>query len=238
MKKLVIMLIVAMLVGWNAVAERDYFTELRELGIDISDEAEGYARNEMETYKNYGFQDATQIENCMTILFLLGMGKYNKENDSTTPLTDSVYAFDMEMTWIQEGYVDVLDAVMRMSGGTVKIQNISIEIDDDMAEAGWGTFPISFEMNGEACSYTARLDTDWMDPGFLDFLNEKLKGLGDGRQLWFATENLQGIVMFYRDKAWIDRFSAATGIDFFGGMNEEVSVDPFAFLGDWLTGKD
>ena len=77
-----------------------------------------------------------------------------------------------------------------------------------------------------------------MDPGFLDFLNEKLKGLGDGRQLWFATENLQGIVMFYRDKAWIDRFSAATGIDFFGSMNEEVSVDPFAFLGDWLTGKN
>ena len=78
-----------------------------------------------------------------------------------------------------------------------------------------------------------------MDPVFLDYLNEKLKAIGDGRQLWFTTDDLQCFVMLYRDKAWIDRLSAATGIGFFDSMKAEVSVDPFAFLGvGWVTGKD
>ena len=141
----------------------------------------------------------------------------------------------MEMAWVNEGYELILDAVKRLSGRSVDIQNVNIEIDDATVEAGWGTFPITFEMNGEECSYTARLDRDWMDLGFLDYMNEKLKGIGDGRQLWFATDNGQAIVMFYRDKAWAERFSAATGIAFFDSMTDEMSIDPLSFLKDWLS---
>ena len=234
MKKLIMLLIIAMIMGRSAMAERDYFAELRRLGIEISDGAEEYVRSEMESYKNYGFSDKAQMDNYMMVLFLLGMGKYNYEDNSIMPITDSVYAFDMEMTWVNEGYELVLDAVKRLSGGNVDIRNINIVIDDATAEAGWGTIPITFEMNGELCSYTARLDTDWMDPGFLDFINEKVKGIGDDRQLWFATDNGQGLVMFYRDKAWVNQFSAATGIVFFDSMTDEMSIDPLSLLKDWL----
>ena len=61
-----------------------------------------------------------------------------------------------------------------------------------------------------------------------------MKGIGDGRQLWFATDNGQGLVMFYRDKAWVNQFSAATGIVFFDSMIDEMSIDPLSLLKDWL----
>ena len=201
------------------MAEGNVFDTLRGLDIEISEDAEHGVQasidemaREYEEYLAQGFEFGRDSD-IVEVLCLLGSGKYTHETDIITPWTDSVYAFDVEMTWIEEGYALLLDAVKRMSGGSIDIEDVSVEIGEAALEQGWGQFPLRFTMNGEPCEFTLQLSTDWMDLHILDDLNRELVKRDSEKKLWFTHDGGQGIILFYRDKAWVDRFQQATGVE-------------------------
>lgn len=244
-KRLFLML-VALMMMCNAVAlsKASIFDVLRGLDIDISEDAERAVRDEMEEslaqYSQYMEYAGRNIEvpafdDYTWVMTYLGMGVYEPETDSFVPLTNGLYAFDMEMTWVEEGYELLLDAVERMSGGSIDIEDIRIEIDDAVFEAGWGEFPLRFTMNGEAHEYTLRLTSDWMDISVLDRLNEDLAQYGDPRRLWFLYDEGQGMILFYRDRTWVEKFQSVTGLRLMDHTGESPVGDLGEALGDWLA---
>ena len=198
---------------------------LRRLDIDISEDAEKLVRHDLEEarsfYPNLGAED---LLDYASILTCLGAGDYDRATWAMVPVTDGVYAFDTEMFSIEEGYMDLLGAVERMSGGSIRIEGCRIDIDEEMWTRGKGRFPIEFSLNGQPCSYMARMDTDWMDLGLLDFLDERVKNLGDGRQLWFMHDGGQGVILFYRDAEWAARFEEATGCRLYASRSEVMGL--------------
>ena len=244
MKRLLCLVLALMwVVGASALCETSAYDRLRGLGIEIPEESERIVRAEMdqihEEYRQYHGPDLfiPVEEDLMTIMCLLGTGEYIKETDSFRTLTDGLYAFDMEMTWIQEDYERLLDAVERMSGGTIDIEDISIEIDEAILDEGQGTFPLRFTMNGDPCEYTLELNTDWMDLRVLDYLNRDIGKYDDRRRLWLMYDGGQGMIVFYRDEAWAKRFRQETGFRLMDKIDEEEGTGGLAdFLGKLVFG--
>ena len=198
---------------------------LRRLDIEISDDAEKLVRRDLSEVRSY-YPNAGVEEflDYTYILSWLGTGDYDRATWAMVPVTDGVYAFDTEMFSIEEGYMDLLGAVERMSGGSIGIADFRIAIDDEMWTRGKGRFPIEFSLNGQPCRYMARLQSDWMDLGLLDYLGDKVKAVDDGRQLWFMHDGGQGMIMFYRDAEWAARFEAATGCRLYANQAEVMGL--------------
>ena len=230
-------------VGASALCEISAYDRLRGLGIEVPEESECIVQAWMdqinEEYRQYLGEGVviSADEELVTIMSLLGTGEYIRETDSFRTLTDGLYAFDMEMTWIEEGYERLLDAVERMSGGTIDIEDISIEIDEAILDEGEGEFPLRFTMNGDPCEYTLELDTDWMDIRVLDYLNRDIGKYDDRRRLWSMFDEGQGLIVFYRDGAWAKRFRQETGFRLMDNVDEEEGAGGVAdFLGKLVFG--
>ena len=56
------------------------------------------------------------------------------------------------------------------------------------------------------------MDYDWYDLDALEQLNEIILDADTGKQLWFASDGGQGLLVFYADAQWSGNFFAATGI--------------------------
>ena len=222
--------------------EVNVFDTLRGLDIEISAEAERGVQEGIDemtrSYEQYLAQglEPGREEEIIEALFLLGDGRYDAQKDVITPWTDSVYAFDMEMTWIEEGYELLLNAVERMSGGAVDIENVNVDIGEDLWNKGWGEFPLRFTMNGEPCEFKLTLNTDWMDLRIIDDLNRELVKRDPEKKLWFTSADGQSLILFYRDRAWAERFQRETGLELSDVMYENP-IDRFSSeLWDLLGG--
>ena len=160
-----------------------------------------------------------------TILAWVGYGDFDYETGNTTHYSDDLYAFDTEMYDVEGGYLELLYAVERLSGGAVEIENYEIEIGEDLFLRGEGEFPISFELNGQACEYTAKLQTDWMDCGIINYINRILKEQGFAESIWSMYDGGQGLVIFYNDSDWARSFEAATGCELVRGVETYTVFD-------------
>lgn len=226
---------ILMLMGCASASSllEENFALLESLGIEFSEEdKEMISRSIDETLANYpedllkkfGF-DRDRFSDIPTILSWLGYGDTDYETGITTYSSDDVFAFDTEMYDVEGGYLELLNAVERMSGGAADIGNCEIEISEDLFMKGEGSFPIRFELNGQACEYTAKLQTDWMDCEIINYINRILKEQGIKESIWSMFDTGQGTVIFYNDADWAKEFEAATGCELTRGTETFTYFD-------------
>ena len=143
------------------------------------------------------------------LLYAFGMGDYDYDAGVWTPTSDRVYAFDMEVFFINSMYTDFLKGVEAINRGEFEITGVS----EDTSKADWdtntGTQTIRFEYDGHPYEYAAKFDGDWLDMGVVAFMNGVFEAEGNPKRLYCFGDQVQ--VIFYDTPEWVARFTEATG---------------------------
>lgn len=183
---------------------------LRELGLEIPEELTDALREQMESYE-YGSL-YTEGYPYVSLLSALGMPKRDTGTWEITEYSDQAYWFDFEGWDISTDYLEILKGVQAISGGEIVFTEMEENTDDVDWEKGTGTIQVSFLLNGRPCEYIARMEYDWIDPGFLTYLMKELAGMKTGKKLYACSDHGQGCILFYREEAWAEEFVKRTGM--------------------------
>lgn len=158
-----------------------------------------------EEYRQYS-------DKTIDLLTALGYGTYDPETWAWSPSSSDVYAFDMEVLNVDSMYTDFLRGVAALGDGELDFADLEENLDRVNWEQGTGKRSVSFTWNGESFCLNAEMMNDWFDVRVLDDLNGILAPRCGGKQLYFASDGGQMILVFYRDQAWADSFEDVTGI--------------------------
>ena len=169
--------------------------------------------------------DTTLQEYAMALLVLGGMGKWDEHYDNWQPLSRHVYAFDAEIFDVENMYRDILQGIQSIVPGvtfdniqedlsqmTEDMMDPSIDIEElitqgeevDFESLGMSVLPtdgqrsVSFLCNGNPYSVTLASYGDWLNPEFMDFVDEVLQKEAPGKRLCCMQMPLgQEVVVLY-----------------------------------------
>ena len=159
-------------------------------------------REAMEEWPEAGYGD---------LLALVGWGEFDPETWEWSPTSNQVYALDTEVFNIDRMYIDFFQGLLSISGGELPITDV---VQDDSQvdwDRGTGTFSISLNYGEKPYAFIAEAQSDWLDVGILEKVNNMLKKEGVEKRFYATWNSLQGITVFYQDKAWVRQFEGATG---------------------------
>lgn len=193
----------------NSMSYAQIAEALEEFGIhdipqSVIDMLESYAGEYDPLY-------TPEINKCLELLSLTGMGEYNYFSGDRTPTQCGVYWFDTEVVYTDTMYTDFLLGVQALDPEALSFTDIEETASDLVAQTGWTVHSVSFTWNGRQYTLTGNSIYDWFDLDVAAQLNRILKG--SGKQLYYAWDRGQGYLVFYGDKAWAKAFEQATGID-------------------------
>lgn len=158
-----------------------------------------------EEYRQYS-------DKTLDLLTALGYGSYDPETWEWLPSSSDVYAFDMEALNVDSMYTDFLRGVAALGGGELDFTDFEENLDQVNWEQGTGKRSVSFTWNGERFQLNAKMMNDWFDVSVLDDLNGIIAPRCGGKQLYFAYDGGQMILVFYCDQAWAGSFEDMTGL--------------------------
>lgn len=181
--------------------------KLGTLGIDIPEELDM-----LEITKGMlGMPEEVMeaMEECQLIGMLLshiGNGKYDYTDWSWMPLSNQVYAFDMEVFNVSSMYTMFLQGIQAITGDDISITDISEDCSKVDFEKGCGTQTVRFQCNGKPYQYDAAVNYDWFDVGMLCFMDRVVREQNTGKYLFIASDGYQGCVLLYQTKEWSGKF--------------------------------
>lgn len=183
---------------------------LTELGLSIPADMERLLQEELAEYGWTDFEFSWPM-----LLSGIGMGDFCPESGKMEPWTDSFFAFDAEMYDIGGDYGTFLENAARISGGGIQVSDFRCEIDAENEEKWIRDEPavigLDFVLNGRPLHYDAALMSDWMDCAIIDFVNAALEETDGEARLWCMFDGCQGMIVFYGDGEWAQRFEEETG---------------------------
>lgn len=182
---------------------REIAEELEPLGISISEDT----LDELEDYSSDSY------DNALDLLCYEGMGQYDDYTWEWTPSTSGVYWFDAEFFNLDTMYTDFLTGVSAMS------EDLDFEnIREDYSDVDWytstGTILISFDWNGQHYVMEAECNGDWFNSDVLCELMEIVQSKGCGGELAYTYDGGQGFLLFYGERAVINKLAYKTGLNF------------------------
>ncbi len=139
-----------------------------KLGISIEIDKIG------QILKEHSFDHCkTGGELAAELLVRLGEGHYNYDTYEWTPLTDQLYAFDLEIFDISHIYTLFLQGIQSI------VPDIEItEIEEDLSglnDGLDGERKVSFLCNGHPYSFTLVGMHDWFDVNMLDYMQQVIQ---------------------------------------------------------------
>lgn len=145
-----------------------------------------------------------------SLLSTIGMGDYD-DDWNWFPNNKTVYAFDIEVFNLPEMYTDFLAGVSFIGNGELNFTNIVEDLSNVNEEKGTGYRTISFDWNDERFTIQTKEMNDWFDLNFANQLNKIIIEHSTGKQLYFADDGYQFVIVFYRDTNWANDFTKRTG---------------------------
>lgn len=206
MKKLLTLLLAVMLLlnAGLALAEQPDEVAMRrarqaveKLGYSISDEAFAMAleqhRMMQAWYAQSGLQEATdQGDLVYQLLLCQGIGEYDYDTLTWTPMSDKIYVFDAEFFNIVGMYTEFLQGVQAIMPDA---QITAVREDlSGMDEYLDGSRKVYFDFNGHSYVVTLKSDGDWLNGEIIDFLNQVLKTEGMAKRLHIVSDGWDQMV--------------------------------------------
>lgn len=179
---------------------------LEELELTVPEELAKELKADAD-YRSY-----IEAEPFYDLLTVCGMPAWDSETYETVGYSDQSYWFDFEGWDISTDYIEILKGVQALADGTLTITDMEEDTGGLRWEEGTGSIRITFQINGTPCAYTAAVDNDWIDPGFLTYLQKALDKEDGARRLYACSDNGQGCILFYRTDSWAEQFTQKTGI--------------------------
>lgn len=145
-----------------------------------------------------------------SLLSAIGMGDYD-DDWNWSPNNKTVYVFDIEVFNLAEMYTDFLAGVSFIGNDELNFTNIVEDLSNVNEDKGTGYRTVSFDWNDERFTIQAKEMNDWFDLDFANSLNEIIIAHGSGKQLYFADDGYQFVIVFYQDAEWAKDFTKRTG---------------------------
>ena len=192
----------------NHMSYQQIADKLEDMGITGADEK--LIATLEEEYGDLSRDNYYPNAEVQLMLAYLGEGKYSNRN-GWTPSQNGVYWFDLEAWDPAYMYTYCLEGISALDPDLLQFHDIQETYDRSAISTGIGTAEVSFTFNKETHTISVDVEYDWFDPAFLDALNQII-GNPDGKQLYFASDAGQGLLVFYRDAQWAKNFTRLTGI--------------------------
>lgn len=189
--------------SYQAIAE-----ELEDLGITGIDDA---LIAELEAYdQEYDYVYSYDFGNkALDMLCWAGMGEYDLDTWEWTPSDSGVYWFDMEVLSPDTMFTDLLTGIRALDPQALNFTNIAEDCPTP------GVQEVSFQWNGKSHALKGNVESDWIDMRVVAALAELVQVENTGKQLYFAYDGGQGMLVFYSTPQWSEAFADATGIQLF-----------------------
>ena len=171
---------------------------LEDLGFVFTEEA----RQRMEEMPESGYSD---------FLASVGMGEFNYETGEWMPLSDQVYALDIEVFDESTMYPLFFQGLLSISGSEVPITDV---IQDDSQvnwEEGTGLRQVKLNYNGKPYTIDTEAMFDWLDCSILRSVNDILVQEGASKRYYAMWNNFQGMTILFFSPEEAKAFERATG---------------------------
>lgn len=170
---------------------------LRSLEICIPQELAATLRQELDSqHAELHLPPVTSQEYALQLLMVLGMGEFDPEDDSWTPTSSELYAFDTEFYDIDTMYTLFLKGVSAIVPGFTPTEITETPIEDCEAS---GIKIVSLSLNGHSYQHDLTYQGDWFDGDAIAWVNDVLRQEGFPGQLYACFDGLQGILLLYGD---------------------------------------
>ena len=176
--------------------------ELRDMGIDVPDEAVEKTEEEMASFQKelsaigYEYTEPS-YEFASNLLMIIGMGEYDYDTGIWTPTSSKVYAFDAEIFDIDHMYHLFLQGVSSIVPGFEPV-DIHESIEENTDDS-YGKTTVSFVLNGNKYEHELCFMGDWFDEDAIDWINEVLAQEGFEYRLYKFYDWKQGLLLLYGD---------------------------------------
>ena len=179
----------------------DIMEQFDILGVSIE-------RDKIEqALKEYSFDFCkTNGELSAALLVRLGEGHYNYDTYEWSPLTDQLYAFDLEIFDISHMYTLFLQGVqsivpdIEITGIEEDLSGLNNDLD--------GKRKVSFLCNGHPYSFTLVGMHDWFDVNMLDYMQQVIQAENCPYELHYFFTIGQDVALYYGMKEKADRIEA------------------------------
>lgn len=148
------------------------------------------------------------------LLYTSGCGEWNNISEKYEQISKEVYAFDMEAMDISEEYITILNGIQEIGEGDFIFTDGKEDTSKVDMENGTGKIMITYQCNGVPCEYEAKMQYDWVDPGFIVTVSEQLEKQIPDKKLYYLFDDQQGMIVFWRDAAWGKQFLEVIGLEF------------------------
>ena len=105
----------------------------------------------------------------------------------------TVHFFDMELSNLENPYEELISKYKDISHG----EFAPTEISDDFKVVQKGKTTLKFKLNGEQITKTFKVDRDWIDPEFFDFVDTlTAKNKLPGKFYWLYTGGQEALIIY------------------------------------------
>jgi len=164
------------------------YRKLNEIGLSV-DTNKSEAVKSMQMYPQEMLDDLGE-EEIITFLF---------------PCLSFSNAFTLELEGLS--YSEFLCRVQKISNGELYFESINEDMSEEVVTSGQGECIVSFKYNGNDYKYTAKVMYDWMDRGFISYLNKIFEGSGNEKRLVFFGDP-NGYLLAYLDPEFCKKAKA------------------------------
>ncbi len=188
----------------------------------------------IETLRNWGFslddeilreaemqlKPGTDIRELDTasLLFLLGLGKYDNLTDEWEPFSHDVYIIDAEVVSIDRMYTNILTGIaaivpdIRITGVEEDLSGMTVEmVPNEIGRLTDGKRTVSFQCNGHPYSIELVSYGDWVNEEFFSFMDQVLEQEHCPHQLIQMTVYGQYVAMVYGPYELAERIYSILG---------------------------
>lgn len=164
-------------------------------------------------------QWGTQVISSDPNELLMVLGGVRKIGDSWERLSDDVIHFDLECVDDSNSYTSMLEQLVALSKGALKMVNIHCDIDRKRKEAS-----VSFQYNDADCKWDLVYNDDWFDIGVVLKMNSILMNAGS-TQFFYINDppDEQGVIVVFSSQETIWELNLLTDFPFILNVGENSS---------------
>lgn len=138
------------------------------------------------------------------LLEMIGMGEEDEETGKWIPSSNKVYAFDSEVSDVDNMYTHFIEGVLAISNQEFGITEIEEVIEEDERHY------IKFQYNDHSYEFVGETEGDWMDCRIIDFMNQVFVKENNSKFLLCMPNESQGFNILYNTQEWAMTFAEKT----------------------------
>ena len=182
---------------------------LEKLGFDeVDEEILLYLE---DRWSDYEYDELPYIDKVSDLLWEIGCGSYEEDSWEFVPSSDDVYAYWEEFENGETMYDEFLRGIGALGDGELDFTIVKDNTDNMDLDELTGTRELTLSWNGEEYTFTAAVDGTWIDPCFVNELNDLIRKNSD-KQLYFGYDDYWNVYAFYCDDRWATEFYETTGM--------------------------